>query len=823
MALINASLLAGAILAALPVLLHLLMRAKPKRIEFPALQLLRMRQTTNSRRMRLRHVLLLLLRAFLILVAVLAVARPSLPAAHYGLQWYEWTLLLSVVVAAALTYLRLAGKIAGSEHADHRRRERIGRLRAGVLLTTLVALLLVVGVPWGLRVRAEATEPANPMAEDAPVAAVFLFDTSLSMNYRHESRTRLEQATEIAAQHLSVLTNGSRVAVATTDPASDVIFQADLAGVRSRIDDLETSAVNRTLNTILRDAVNAQVTDRERVMSEMAMNDAFAREVYVFSDLSEAAWDDPDEAGLHDLLVQHDWLQIYLIDVSVPEPINLTLSDVKLDREVTSVGQSVHASLTLTATGNMPTSVPLEVYTIDAEGNEIAGGGGAARRMIQMTSPSQQVNLSISAADRGRFQRGFVRLGIPDPLPSDDMAYFCFGVSSVPKVLLVSDRLVDSRYLMNALQPEFLERLGIRRYDCHAVTVAGFQSQNLADFDAVCLVNWHRPEARVWSDLLRFVEGGGSLLVTMGGERNIQPETWRTPEASRLLPALPVLKVPFRPEPASLTITAADHRIGQAFENAQDAMTELSRALFDQCWAVDVSAEARTIMTYNDRTQRPALMERHVGQGRVLMFTSAVDNLRNGGALWNEGFVIDNWAWLMFADECLQFLLGADAERHNFVVGRPVEIPVPASQRFRQYAVARPRFRLTEGTLGVDESSVLLTDIDTPGQYQVRAADDTSSFRTEFAANVDGAEFRLKPAEAETLDMILGQDRYAVVTDPAQLERAVSRGRLGVEVSPVFLALLIFLLCGEHLMANFFYDEPAEAPEPVGGRVAGGT
>ena len=47
--------------------------------------------------------------------------------------------------------------------------------------------------------------------------------------------------------------------------------------------------------------------------------------------------------------------------------------------------------------------------------------------------------------------------------------------------------------------------------------------------------------------------------------------------------------------------------------------------------------------------------------------------------------------------------------------------------------------------------------------------------------------------------------------DINELQRAVRVGRLGVEVFPVLMGLLILLFCAEHLMANFFYDEqPAE-------------
>ena len=117
MALINASLLAGVILAGLPVLLHLIMRAKPKRIEFPALQLLKTRQTSNSRRMKLRQILLLLLRAIVIVVAVLAMTRPSLPAARYGLQWYEWLILAVVIAGTFGIYTWLARRASAREPA----------------------------------------------------------------------------------------------------------------------------------------------------------------------------------------------------------------------------------------------------------------------------------------------------------------------------------------------------------------------------------------------------------------------------------------------------------------------------------------------------------------------------------------------------------------------------------------------------------------------------------------------------------------------------------------------------------------------------------
>ena len=77
MTLLNPALLAGLLLAVIPVLLHLMLRAKPKRLVFPALRLIQQRRLQNVRRMNLRHLWLLLLRMGVIAMIVLAVCRPG--------------------------------------------------------------------------------------------------------------------------------------------------------------------------------------------------------------------------------------------------------------------------------------------------------------------------------------------------------------------------------------------------------------------------------------------------------------------------------------------------------------------------------------------------------------------------------------------------------------------------------------------------------------------------------------------------------------------------------------------------------------------------
>lgn len=64
--------------AAVPVVLHLIMRQQPVHVVFPALRFLKQQQQVNQRKLKLRHLLLLLLRVAALCLLALALARPSI-------------------------------------------------------------------------------------------------------------------------------------------------------------------------------------------------------------------------------------------------------------------------------------------------------------------------------------------------------------------------------------------------------------------------------------------------------------------------------------------------------------------------------------------------------------------------------------------------------------------------------------------------------------------------------------------------------------------------------------------------------------------------
>ena len=101
---INQPVLTLAALAAIPVILHFLLRHKPKKLLFPALRLIQLRKKNNIRRLRLKHLWLLLLRIAVIVLLVLAIARPTLPAANYTPSLGESLTLLAILAIKSGEY-----------------------------------------------------------------------------------------------------------------------------------------------------------------------------------------------------------------------------------------------------------------------------------------------------------------------------------------------------------------------------------------------------------------------------------------------------------------------------------------------------------------------------------------------------------------------------------------------------------------------------------------------------------------------------------------------------------------------------------------------
>ena len=136
MTFIHGYLLGGLILVGLPVLIHLVMRQKPRRLSFPAFRFLRQQHRINQRRIRLQHLFLLLLRMLLIAALCLALARPRVRTSSLSLgaeQPVAAVLVFDTSASMGLT----DGKQTRLDEARGRARELLDEMADGSRLALL--------------------------------------------------------------------------------------------------------------------------------------------------------------------------------------------------------------------------------------------------------------------------------------------------------------------------------------------------------------------------------------------------------------------------------------------------------------------------------------------------------------------------------------------------------------------------------------------------------------------------------------------------------------------------------------------------------------
>ncbi len=195
-------LLWGAALAAAPIILHLIMRRKPVLHSFPALRFLQQRAVANRRRLRVNHLLLLLLRIAALVLLAMSLARPVLRGAG-------WLPESEGPVAAAFVF-DTAPRLALRE-GNQTRLERAA-VMAKVLFSKLpsgsqVAVFDTAGTPAAF---------AQAAAAEARVDRLSTASHSVSLPGVIAAARRLLEAADLQRRELYVFTDCSQGAWSQT-------------------------------------------------------------------------------------------------------------------------------------------------------------------------------------------------------------------------------------------------------------------------------------------------------------------------------------------------------------------------------------------------------------------------------------------------------------------------------------------------------------------------------------------------------------------------------------------------------------------------------
>lgn len=792
----NAILLAGAALISVPILLHLLMRQQPKRIVFPAVRFIKQRQQSNRRRLRFRHLLLLTARCLAIVLLVLAVARPSVPP-----ELVDRFVASSVV--GGLAIVALLG-VAAAYWLQSRRWVFIA---AAVVAGILVAAGAALAVSWV----GERSETNVAGGVESPVAAALVFDTSPRLTYKHDDRERLDAAREMALWLVDQLPGESEIAVLNSRSDSSA-FAIDRGAARKKIESLGPTAAGLTLPQVVSEAVTRV---RE---SELAQ-----REVYIFTDLAAVAWPLEETRRLADVLKSGEDVRLYVVDVGIEKPVNYTLGDLDRFEESIPEGGTLVLRTDVSAIGAGGERVVELHEFLASEGAALPGKPNdrptrvRARQTVGATPGSaQRVELKIGGFGEGTTQ-GYLQLVGGDGLAYDDRRYFTVTVAPARRVLVASPKPVDNYvlFLTQAIAPAG-DASG-QRYTCEVMDLdqlAATRLEDLQTYAAVCVLDPTPATAKLWTLLADYAKLGGGVGVFLGGNAggNVRVPVAKINEAAAgFLPA-PLVRIRTRTAPPFQLVA----------DNKGDAI--LARlANYDVPWSAypvykywelgELPRGVRVVAKFDD--ERPAILDQPLGQGRVVWMTTPISDPASILGYWNLLPTADPpWPFLGLVDGLVDHLTGGSAERFNYATGESAVLDVPS--RYASVVVTTPVG--DDLTLKPDakQQRLFFGGTEWPGCYLASAGGTLDRWQRGFSANAAAAESNLARIDPAVLREAIGLPKLEIARSQEEINRDVSRGRVGVKLFPWIMLVLAGMMAGEFVLATFFYRTKAVEREEAG-------
>lgn len=778
----------GGLLVSVPIVLHLMMRQKPKPLVFPALRLVQERRESNRRRLRLRHLLLLLLRCLAILLLAAALARPVIAQGAGG----AWV----VVGLLAAGFLVLA-TLAAAARLSQRPRP------LWIALASLAAASLLACLLYGAATLSSRGGTAG--AQEEPVAAALVIDSSPRMTYREGDASLLEEAVKMARQVLDDLPDDSDVAVLDSR-LSGAWFRGGPAAAERDLGRLESTTTPAPLTQVLQSAVELVKTSSRP-----------HKEVYVFSDMTAASWRS-ENRSLARILQREPALQVYLIDVGVAQPKNAWLSDVALSSQSLSKSGTLTLRVDVGAVGQSA-SRTVELHLEEPDPTRPVIENGKVQLPVQKRRGRRSVKVKPGAAQAVSFEigglktlgayQGQIRLTGADALPVDDVRYFAFQTAPARKVLIAAGAAASARYLTEALAPYQLRETGRAAFDCTVVPQTALASEKLEDFSAVCLLDPSPLTPDQWRRLTAYVRDGGAVAVCLGAHalgKNALPHPSFIDAAAREFLGCR-LQVQKRAGDGAwfLAPRTLEHAVLADFRAIATTVPWRGFPIF-KYWSVSGLAAGAAVAVPFDNGD-PALLENSLGDGVVLVMTTPISD---SSRTWNELPTGENaWPYFVLANAMFHYLVDRQGARMNYSAGETAVLNNRAGVDPERYQLFPPQGDVREVIAHEGRVTVRFTEY--LGAYRLKGHADGPVIRG-FAVNLPALETSLERADGEHLDRVLGKERYAFLKDVKELKRTVGKARQGPELFPVLILLAALILSAEGLLANFFYGAGKPSP-----------
>ncbi|MCG3180522.1 MAG: hypothetical protein BIFFINMI_02884 [Phycisphaerae bacterium] len=756
---VHTAILGAAAAAVLPVIIHLLLRSKPRLVVFPAMRFVRQTHMANVSMNRIKHLILLMMRMAAIALIAFVLARPMIRtegSIHLGAK----------EPVSAVVIMDASGSMSYRVARENRRtRLDVGKDNAIRLLEKL---------PDGSQ--SAVLWPGRPTA-DLKVAP----GVKTSVDLIQE----LSDSPEAQDKGLASYRRGQR---------ANMVQMVDQA------------------YTILKDAPNKK--HEIYIVSDRAQDS--------WSGLSPGTWASRDDVNVFLLDVAASDNQDFLIssarwEAEVISPkrrgrltVEVRSNDLAADlRTLFLQMQQVHAEPGGPARG--------------ADAGEAATETGKLRAEVKLpgkaTTAAATFELPLLAPG---LYAGKVWIDDEDEIDEDNVYYLALEVGNLPLVMVIEKDVAQEystpRLVRAALAPPHLEVHGEAKFDLVRIPATDFvvkrpQDRKLLEgAQAVILADVDALVEGQWTALKDYVGGGGTLVTLLGPTTNAQSLV--TTESLGVLPIRGLVGRIQSPEGVQPALPDFTHNAVMRTYLQNDLKPMLDREKVYQYWAIQDADKKQpgvdTLLHLAGANPAPLLLERQFGAtgGHSLLLTTSPQ------PAWSEWIQMgsNTWTTLLYSmvmgynrgtQQAYQFVMDAKTSETvltappSFRVGDAVEIPPDGRKRGSLTVGA------TTGKAALHTQYTGVWEVDFQGA-------NGATRPVIYAVNADPHEYDLVKIDADQIAAGFPRDRFILVQDPSDLERGQARARSSQEEIGALVGLaLLLLLIGESFFSNRFYRRPA--------------
>lgn len=647
----------------------------------------------------------------------------------------------------------------------------------------------------------------------APTHHIVLLDDSFSMSDRWDDTSAMAEAARVIQRI------GAR-AVEQSEPQRFTLLRFSQAAVdhHDSRPDMTGQPVDRDFgNRLSRTLAGLDASQTaagplgairraEQLLDESDGN----RVVYLVSDFRARQWDRADELRTALAALADRGVALRLIDCVDRMRPNLTI------RDLSPTG------------GTRAAGVPLAMeVTIENFGPEPANNITVLLEEDGHTRPGLLIDsIGPRSTRRERFLVRFPVAGqhqIAARLPSDAVAadnvrhaVVDFPVDVPVLVVDGAPEARDARYLSAALAPGGPAQTGIRP---RIETPRHLSLQPLGSYETIYLANVDRLDASAVAALEQYVREGGGLAVFLGPRSSVATaeQLYRDGEGLFPMPIGPLTEFRVDRVESAPDVEVDNHPIFRIFSGQKNSF--LAAVNVDRYFSVPENwqpepASGTAVIAWL-RGGAPLAVERRLGEGRVIAFTTTASPTWNNWAANNPSFVV--------VVQQMQAYLGRRAtEVLPHLVGEPLSIRLSPKKHLSSVEFAPPKgtadaAAVVDAVPELDGTLVAsYAETGAAGVYEARlGGGDGAVERRCFAVNVDSAEGDLARLDGDALASRLQGVAYDYVW--AAGFEAEDRSVGGYPLADVLFIVLVVMLLGEQTLALSCSYHPPRRRHSAGG------